>query len=110
MLTTIGLKLCQSLQFDFGGMYLAPRNKDIGAGKFDNVPTATNFLLMQTLCGCSGCPGRMGDLFMDCFDFQVQDANSYGPQPLTVALGIINPIKLWLSIVIRGCVTVKGQN
>ena len=31
------------------------RNKDIGAGKFDNVPTATNFLLMQTLCGCLGC-------------------------------------------------------
>lgn len=31
------------------------RNKDIGAGKFDNVPTATNFLLMQTLCGSLGC-------------------------------------------------------
>eukprot|EP00435_Cladocopium_sp_Y103_P013189 s3234_g3.t1 len=27
------------------------QNKEIGAGKFDNVPTATNFLLMQTLCG-----------------------------------------------------------
>ncbi|CAK9086509.1 Sodium channel protein type 10 subunit alpha (Peripheral nerve sodium channel 3) (PN3) (Sensory neuron sodium channel) (Sodium channel protein type X subunit alpha) (Voltage-gated sodium channel subunit alpha Nav1.8) [Durusdinium trenchii] len=27
------------------------QNKDVGKGKFDDVATATNFLLMQTLCG-----------------------------------------------------------
>ena len=43
-----------------------PRNKDIGVGKFDDVPTATNFLLMQTLCGF--CGSQMGERSNQGFD------------------------------------------
>jgi len=48
--TTLILLLLVTYTFAVAMVQLL-QNKDIGAGKFDNVPTATNFLLMQTLCG-----------------------------------------------------------
>ncbi|CAJ1357249.1 unnamed protein product, partial [Effrenium voratum] len=50
VLTTLVLLLLVTYTFAVAMTQLL-QGKNIGEGKFDNVPTATNFLLMQTLCG-----------------------------------------------------------
>jgi hypothetical protein len=102
-----------------GCISLRPRNKEIGAGKFDNVPTATNFLLMQTLCGCSGCPGRMKELFLRFFQgllcFSISGCKQFWLLTLNSCkwnYHYFKIIKLRLYIMIKPFITfitVKGQ-